>query len=332
MKCVMKALLGAVVMLLAAGSLSQPASAQEASVATARTAGKNFHAFPSVSRRPALPPDSGPLVYHTGGPVMQTGVTPFVIFWTPTKLQSGATATPMTAHYQTVQKNLLRDYPAHGLDNINTQYYQVINGVKSYIQNKGGALTAYVDTNPYPASGCTDTATPKNCITDAQLINEIANVMALNGWTGGMNKIYFVYTLKGEGSCFDSTSAQCAYTYYCAYHSYFTIGTTPVIYANQPFGDAAHCQVPGTPSPNNDIPADTAASTASHEMSEAITDPLLNAWYTPAGSENGDLCAYDYGLFYNWDAGKANQMWNGHFYMLQQEYNNNLLECDQVGP
>jgi hypothetical protein len=50
---------------------------------------------------------------------------------------------------------------------------------------------------------------------------------------------------------------------------------------------------------------------ASHEFTEAITDPELNAWFTAQGNEIGDhLCAYDYGLFYNWDGGNANQMWN----------------------
>jgi hypothetical protein len=63
---------------------------------------------------------------------------------------------------------------------------------------------------------------------------------------------------------------------------------------------------------------------ASHEFTEAITDPELNAWFTAQGNEIGDhLCAYDYGLFYNWDGGNANQMWNSRFYMLQTEYDNN---------
>jgi len=51
---------------------------------------------------------------------------------------------------------------------------------------------------------------------------------------------------------------------------------------------------------------------ATHELTEAITDPLLNAWYDAALNEIGDLCAYQYGTN-TWDSARANQMWNGHF-------------------
>jgi hypothetical protein len=330
MKTPLKTLAGLVVMGLL---MHAPAGAQDASSRPSpRTNGQNFHILQTVKqRRTILPPDTGPLLYN-GGPVMQNGVTPYVIFWVPPKLQNGTT-TSMTTHYQTVQKNMLGDYSGHGIDNNNTQYYQIVSGKAKYIQNKGAAAAiTYVDTNPFPASGCSDSATPGNCITDAQLEAEISRVMTLKKWTGGITKIFFVYTPIGEGSCFDSTSSSCAYTAYCAYHSAFGTVATPVIYANMPYGDPNYCQNPGTPSPNGDIPADTAATAASHELTEAITDPELNAWYTAAGSEIGDLCAYDYGPFYNWDGGNANQMWNGHFYMLQTEYDNNQLSCVQVGP
>jgi hypothetical protein len=79
------------------------------------------------------------------------------------------------------------------------------------------------------------------------------------------------------------------------------------------------------------VAADTAATAASHELTEAITDPLLNAWFTSTGEEIGDLCAFNYGVN-TWDRGKANQSWNGHFYELQQEYDNHNGSCVQVGP
>jgi hypothetical protein len=39
------------------------------------------------------------------------------------------------------------DYPGHGLDNINTQYYQIIGGHTTYIGNVGSFGGAYVDTS-----------------------------------------------------------------------------------------------------------------------------------------------------------------------------------------
>ncbi|HWO30326.1 MAG TPA: hypothetical protein VNO32_16150 [Candidatus Acidoferrum sp.] len=329
-----KILASSIVAVATIGSLSSGAALaqDESTKLTPHNNGYNIHVFPTVTRKGTLPPqtDPGPLVYH-GGPVMQGGATPYLIFWVPAKLQNGK-ATTMSAHYQAVEKNMLGDYVAHGIDNNNTQYYQQVSGVKSYIQNKGTAAISTVDTDPFPASGCTDTDTPGACITDTQLQAEIKKVMALKKWTGGLSKMFFVFTSSGEGSCFDSSGSSCAYTAYCAYHGYFLSGTTPVVYANEPYGDLNNCQVAGTPSPNNDPVADATATSASHEFTEAITDPELNSWFTAQGNEIGDLCAYDYGLFYNWDAGNANQMWNGRFYMLQTEYDNNQLACVQVGP
>jgi hypothetical protein len=313
-----------------AGMFICAATAQEASPLTVQSNdGHAIHILPTIGMAPALPPDVGPLVYH-GGPVMQLSNTLYAIFWVPAKLQNGG-ATSMTAHYQTVESNLLRDYPAHGIDNINTQYYQTTGtGVKQYIQNKGAFGGSFVDTDPYPASGCSDSATPGNCITDTQLTTEIQKVMALKGWTGGLSKMFLVFTSSGEGSCFDSSSSSCAYTNYCAYHSYIA-GSAPIVYGNEPFGDPSNCQEPGTPSPNSDVAADTAATAASHEITEATTDPELNAWFTAGGSEIGDLCAYNYGAN-TFDSSKANQWWNGHFYEIQMEYSNHTLSCIRVGP
>jgi hypothetical protein len=273
--------------------------------------------------------DNGPLVYH-GGQTMQWGAKAYAIFWAPAKLQNGG-STGLSSHYQTVQKNLLLDYGKHGIDNNNTQYYQNSGSAKSYIQNYGYLAGSYVDTSAYPASGCTDALTPGNCITDAQIQTEITKVMSLNGWTANINNIFFLFTSSGEGSCFDSTNSQCSYTYYCAYHGYYSLNGKSVIYANMPYGNTATCQEPGTPSPNADAAADTTATAASHELTEAITDPLLDAWYTAQGNEIGDLCAYNYGSN-TWDAGQANQMWNGRFYELQTEFDNHTGSCVQVGP
>ena len=300
-------------------------SAQEASP---RTEGNDIHIYPTFTTARTLPAAAGVLTYQ-GGPVMQSGVSTYAIFWVPAKLQNGG-ATGMTAHYQAVLKNVLGDYSGHGLDNNNTQYYQIVGTVTSYIQNKGGFAGSYIDTTAYPASGCSDSATPGNCITDAQVQAEITKVMGIKGWTGGLNKMFFLFTSSGEGSCFDSTSTSCAYTQYCAYHGFY--GAGPTIYGNMPFGNLSACQAPGTPSPNGDALADAVASTTTHELTEAITDPELDAWYdTTNGEEIGDLCAYNYGTN-TWDSAKANEMWNGRFYELQQEYDNHKSACAQLGP
>jgi hypothetical protein len=52
---------------------------------------------------------------------------------------------------------------------------------------------------------------------------------------------------------------------------------------------------------------------------------------TAFGNEIGDLCAYNYGTL-TWASNTANEMWNGHFYLLQQEFDNHAGGCIQIGP
>ena len=302
------------------------------------------HVFPTVKKKAELPGIGMaplPLTYH-GGPVM-TKANTYAIYWIPPTLQTGA-ATSLSTHYQQVQNAMLALYPGHGIDNNNTQYYQTSGSLffrsTTWIQNSGGFVASYVDTTPYPPSGCTDAATPGNCLTDSQIQAEIAKVIALKGWPTGINNMFLLFTSSGEGSCAGSA---CAYEWYCAYHSYFFRGSSPVIYGNEPYGDTNYCQVPGTPSPNGDPAADAAATVASHELTEAITDPELNAWYdTNLGGEIGDKCAWIYGPN-TWDSGHANQSWweswtslfffpQIGYFELQEEYDNHASACVQVGP
>ncbi len=297
--------------------------------------GRVAHLFPAFKSAAASSPaaTSPPLLYHSGGSIMPS-VTIYSIFWLAPRLQNG-NSTSLSLSYQNLMAQLASDYPANGVDNNNTEYFQIIGTAKTYVRNIGSNGGSYVDTSLLPASGCSDSATPGNCITDAQIQSEIQKVMSIKGWTGGLNHIFLLYTSSGEGSCFDSGSTACAYVQYCAYHSYIA-ASAPVIYGNIPFGNTAVCQAPGTPSPNAFAAADAVMSSASHEITESITDPLLNAWFTSDGYEIGDLCAYDYGTN-TWDSGKANQAWNGHFYELQTEFDNHayalgLAGCVQIGP
>jgi hypothetical protein len=300
------------------------------------TQGHVAHLFPTVQKAAALRRamgtvgGSGPLTYH-GGPIMPA-VLIYNIFWAPAKLQDGTSTFYHTA-YPSVQNNLVAGYLGHGLSSINTQYYQDVSSVRTYILGTGGYAGFYIDTAAYPASGCSDSARPHGCITDAQVRAEITKVMGIKGWTGGMNKIFMLYTSYGEGSCFDGTNTQCAYTYYCAYHSYIS-GTPNIIYAYEPYGDTSICAAGTFPNGNGGY-ADSTTSSASHEISEAITDPLLNAWYDAAGYENGDKCAYDYGTN-TWtnpaNGITANQMWGASYFELQQEWSNHTNNCLQAGP
>ncbi len=83
---------------------------------------------------------------------------------------------------------------------------------------------------------------------------------------------------------------------YCGYHSYGTCHGTRVQFAFffKLDGDAG-CN----PSDSSGLHPEGLAALANvsgHELSEARTDPQLNAWYDPMGQENGDKCAWSYGV------------------------------------
>lgn len=333
--CAQKCLLAAIVLTLL---LPGAAIAQDAVNSPYRATGENgtIHMFPTPQASQQIKAQQATnapgLLTYQGGPIM-TGDNLYAIFWIPLALQNGG-ATGLSAKYQAVAKQFLADYPSHGIANNSTQYYSTKSGVNKYFLGTGKLVASYVDTNPYPTSGCSDSYTPGNCITDSQLQTEIQNVMTLKGWTGGLNKMYLVFTSTGEGSCFDNTSSSCAYAQYCAYHGYFGSTTTPTIYANQPYADPNYCfySAGGQKAPSGDIPSDANVNVASHEITEANTDPELNAWWdTGNGEEIGDLCAWTFGTL-TWDSALANQMWNGHFYDLQLEYDNHTASCVNLGP
>ncbi len=115
------------------------------------------------------------------------------------------------------------------------------------------------------------------------------------------NTLYFLYlppgttvNLGGSASCQD----------FCGYHD-----ATPnnVFYAVMPYPGCSGCQ--GGLSPINAL-----TSTSSHELCEAITDPLPGqGWYDDSNGEIGDICAW-----------KTKQL--GDF-TIQLEWSNSAVSC-----
>jgi hypothetical protein len=206
-----------------------------------------------------------------------------------------------------------------------TQYYDQSEPI-SYASGVGGSV---VDTNPFPQSGCSDPNT-SICLTDAQIQQEIGNVIAAQGWKPGPSAVFFMLTAKGVGSCFDGSSSSCAFTQYCAYHSSFGSGSTVTLYANIPYADTVLSGASGPcdagQRPNGDD-ADATINLISHEHNEAITDPLGNAWFDRLGQENGDKCAWNFGTASGSPGAEYNQVINEDKYYLQQEWSNRSAGC-----
>jgi hypothetical protein len=264
----------------------------------------------------------GKLRYHSG-PVMHTNQT-YAIYWVPAGYS-------VSSDYRSLIDRFLGDVAADSGKTSNvyssdTQYTDS-GGKAAYSSTFGGSV---IDTNPYPASGCTDKVTQTTvCLSDAQIQAEVKRVAAAQGWGNGPTKLFFMFTAKNVGSCADASS--CAFSQYCAYHSWIGSGSTETLYANQPYTDTVPSACDAAPHPNGSE-ADPTINVVSHEHNEAVTDPNGNAWYDLLGYENGDKCAWNFGTSIgSTSSGAYNQLINGHPYMLQQEYSNARSGCVLTG-
>jgi len=153
-------------------------------------------------------------------------------------------------------------------------------------------------------------------LSDQDMYNIVYTVARTYGT--GYNHMYHVFFQQGVQECSNDAGGCYAVSGgYCAYHDYVDfsdIGHT--VFSFEGYQNISGCQVSG--SDPNGILVDSTASTLSHEETEAITDPDLNAWWNSnTGEEIGDLCAgYD-----------GNVSLNGHSYNIQREYSNKYHGC-----
>jgi hypothetical protein len=255
------------------------------------------------------------LVYHNG-PVMRTNVA-YAIYWSSPQY-------PIASSYENAIDQYFADVAADSGKTSNvydsdTQYYDASGAHIAYSSGFGGS---YDDTSGFGSNGCRDSYTAV-CVSDAQIQAEVQKAMAAKGWTAAPNHLFFVFTAKGVGSCAGSS---CAFSYYCAYHSWTGSGSSAVLYANMPYADTVPSAC-GTTEPNGNE-ADSTLNVTSHEHNEAITDAQGTAWYDRRGYENGDKCAWNFGSALGSTAyGSYNQLIDGHPYYLQQEWSNARSGC-----
>ena len=278
-------------------------------------------------------------------------VTP--IYWVPTGFSIPDT-------YKNLTTGFINDVAAASGSSTNvfsilTQYQTSGSLETSYDMIAGAALT---DSTTYPTAGsCAsdpgsiypDGSGYSACVTNLQLQNELTRLHVAED----SHHLYLFFLPEGVETCATAVDGQfggaCSLNTYtsgfCGYHSYVGTGVFAVMpYANTGNSTGYECtsqlaqyadgSLVGNQSPNNDLASDTAISVMSHEMSEAITDPYLNAWYdlTPSGiSEIGDECAYIYGdslSLQGTPGAQYNQTINGHHYFIQEEFSNQAYSVD----
>ena len=179
-----------------------------------------------------------------------------------------------------------------------------------------GSTTA---TDPFPRNGCPLYDGLKACLTDAQVLSEIRRVMTAKAWTGGPAHSFFLFLPKGAGTCGDASGTECAFTAFCAYHSWSGTGSTEVLYANMAYADTEPADCGSGQRPNGSD-ADDTLNVTSHEHREMINDPNGNAWFDALGNEGSDKCAWRFGsALGSTTTGAYNQVIDSRFYWLQAD-------------
>jgi hypothetical protein len=231
--------------------------------------------------------------YH-GGPVMVTGANVYLIWYGN---WSGNSAT-----------TILTDW-ANGIGgspyfNINTTYY---NNANTHVVN---AVTY--------AGTASDNYSQGTSLSDAQIAAVVSNAITSGHLPADANGWYAVLTSA------DVTASSGFCTQYCGWHRNTTVNGTAIKYAF--IGNPDRCPsacADQTTSPNGNPGADGMASIMSHELEEAVTDPLGNAWYDTRGAENADKCAWTFGTEYTVANGsKANMKLGSRDFLIQQNWVN----------
>jgi hypothetical protein len=260
-----------------------------------------------------------------GGYVIHTTRT-FAIFWHP------AGTTPLEANYTPLIDRYLADLGNTDHYDILTQYRDSINGSIVNSSTFGGEFDD--PTTGYPHVG--SAAQP---LTDADIQSEVDHAIAITGgsWSAqplaSLTNVFLVFLPKGV---YLSDGAGTSFANFCAYHSAFGADSAHVkVYGAMPYagtatydGVHAYCTIPPfvtSPTPNNDVDADSEINLISHELFEATSDPYpagtgFAGWYNgDVNHEIGDQCNFVFGAV---AADHSDVTLHGHAYLVQTEWSN----------
>jgi hypothetical protein len=285
-----------------------------------------------------------------GTPSQPGAITVTPIYWAPNQSAFGT-------GYETASTKFLTSLAASS-GSLAAPYSvlpQYTDGSGTHLVDSVTTAAPIADTEAYPDT-CSASAGPvyndntgySSCIDDQDIMTEVTRLADADNLSEDWAHIDVVYLPKGVEDCQLETTQigsqgpqSCTANDsnnnggYCAYHSFVNPSptATPTIYAVIPYpiwnsATGLSCagvydDATGQPdSPNGLTAVDIAASSVSHEIAEAITDPEGAGWMDSSGSEIGDLCAYTYGPLSGVVGARSDVTLNGTPYLIQEEFSN----------
>jgi hypothetical protein len=200
-----------------------------------------------------------PLLTYRGGPLL-TNVKVFTVFWGAARGQAQATlAKQLNDFFSAILVSSLIDE----LGEYNTPQHKI---------GHGSLIGTTNVTTPAPAKSISD-----NAIRTMLQHNIAANPAFPQP---DANTLYFVYTPPGS-AIVQGGSKSCQA--FCGYHDNVS---GQLFYAAMPYPGCQGCT-------GGLALIDALTSTSSHELCEAITDPIPGqGWYDDTNGEIGDICAW----------------------------------------
>jgi hypothetical protein len=178
---------------------------------------------------------------------------------------------------------------------------------------------AIVDTNPYPAGGCTSPEDTKACVTDQQVQAEVDKIVqATAGTPRGLHNLWYVYTPPNVDECISPNV--CETTAFGGYHSLSNVGHGVTIYAYTGDPLVETDSIYSFPHPEGNPAAETSVDISMHEANEAMSDPEGTGYIDSNAFEIGDKCEFGrpvQPLGYATNGQPYDQVINGHKYWTQ---------------
>jgi hypothetical protein len=243
---------------------------------------------------PRVPPATNGINYHNG-PVMLGNVNVYLIWY-------GNWANDSTVDILTDAAKTIGKTPWF---NINSTYWNKLN-------QRPANLVTYVKST-------TDNYSRGTSLSDSAIGGIVGDAITSGRLPKDVNGVYFVLSSQDV----EETSGFC--TDYCGWHTSGALGKSDIKYAFVGSADRCLnvCSRQRFKSPNDNPSADGMVSVFSHELSEAVTDPDLNAWYDNRGEENADKCAWTFGtMFTSANGTGANVHWGARDFLVQRNWVN----------
>jgi hypothetical protein len=198
-------------LLLASTAWTLIGAASAQAVVFAGGGGQKFGVAPHVTVHGGGTFNPFTALQYGGGPVVHPNAT-YAIYWDPAKLRGGDPGRPGKYHgdWQELINGFLQGVGADSntLANVfalSPQYTEAGGAQPLYSSTFRGAK---VDTNSYPANGCTDPNPTFNknfaCFTDQQLREELKAFIAANNLHTGLGTIFYLLTPPGVTVCTDA--------------------------------------------------------------------------------------------------------------------------------